>query len=255
MCKVLQYASLRNAACAAALLAAPFIVSPEAYAEETWSGWYVSGSAGAEVVEDSDFESTSGVDVRKGESTFDPGHRLSGAFGYGWNNIRAEGEISWRRIEMDSIEYDHFTARGTPLPGALVDSINNSVSADGTGTMLVLMANAWYDLDTGTDWAPYIGGGLGMAKVKFDVDVSLTIPPLAPGASPISRSISGDDADWVFAYQIGAGIGYRLSDSVVIQSGYRFMRTSDLELKWDDGSTVESKVEAHGFEVGVRYRF
>ena len=81
MCKVLRYASLRNAACAAALLAAPFIVSPEAYAEETWSGWYVSGSAGAEFVADSDFESTSGVDVRKGESTFDPGHRLSGAFG------------------------------------------------------------------------------------------------------------------------------------------------------------------------------
>ena len=107
----------------------PFIFSPEAYAEEAQGGWYVSGNAGVGFVSDSDFESTLGVDVRKGESTFDPGHRLSGAFGYGWNNIRAEGEISWRRIEMDSIEYDHFTARGTPLPGALVDSINQLCEA------------------------------------------------------------------------------------------------------------------------------
>ncbi len=246
MFKVFRYA----AACAVALLVAPFIVSPEAYAEEMRSGWYVSGSVGAEFVSDADFEATSGVDVRKGESTFDPGLRLSGAFGYGWKNIRAEGEISWRRIEMDSIEYDHFTAGGNPLPGAVVDSINDSVSADGTGSMLVLMANAWYDLDTGTNFTPYIGGGLGVVNVKFDVDVSLTSP-----ATGRPVSISGDDSAWAFAYQIGAGIGYRLSDSVVIQLGYRFMNTNDFELIWDDGSTVKSDVQAHGLEVGIRYRF
>ena len=219
------------------------------------SGWYVSGNVTGEFTTNSDFESTLGENVRKGESSFDPGFGFSGAFGHGWKNIRVEGEISWSRIEMDSVEYDHIGYQGVPLPGPFIDLINDSVRVDGTGSSLALIANGWYDLDTGTNFLPYVGGGLGATNVNFDVDVALTLPPLAPGADPTLRNITGNDSDWVFTYQIGGGIGYRLNDSVVIQLGYRFVRTGDLELIWDDGSTVESKVETHSFEAGIRYRF
>lgn len=163
MRKVFRYASLRNAACAIALWVAPlFIVSPEAYAEETRGGWYVSGSGGVEFVADAIFKSTSGVDVRKGEVSFKPGPRLSGALGYGWNNFRVEGEISWRRFKTDSLRYNHFTVQGNPLPGPLVDSINNdSVKEDGTANLMTLMAKVWYDFETGGKWFPYVGGGVG----------------------------------------------------------------------------------------------
>ena len=258
MRRVFRYVSLRNAACAIALWVAPlFIVSPEAYAEETRGGWYVSGSGGVEFVADAIFKSTSGVDVRKGEVSFKPGPRLSGALGYGWNNFRVEGEISWRRFKTDSLRYNHFTVQGNPLPGPVIDAINPTVRVDGTGSMWVLMANAWYDFDTGTNWTPYIGGGLGMLNVDFEVEVALTIPSLPPLTSqPISRVTGGKDDDWVFAWQVGAGIGYRLSDTVVIQLGYRFLDSSTIQFEWANGTKIDDPhAHDHGVEVGIRYRF
>lgn len=255
--KMLRYANIGKAVFALAVLVAPFIASPEVDAEQARSGWYVSGSAGVEFVTDAPFKSTSDSGVRRGEVTFDPGPRLSGALGREWGNFRVEGEIAWRRFKLDSLRYNHFTVAGNPLPDAVIDSINPTVSADGTGSMWILMANAWYDFDTGTKWTPYIGGGLGMLNIRFEVGGSLTVPPLPPVTTqPTDSTFSGDDTDWVFAYQIGAGVGYRLNDSVVIQFGYRFLDSSTIEFRWEDGTKIDDPhAHNHGLEVGFRYRF
>ena len=89
------------------------------------------------------------------------------------SRVKSRGDGS-RRIPSDTIISP---SKGNPLPGPVVDAINPTVSVDGTGSMWVLMANAWYDFDTGTNWTPYIGGGLGMLNVDFEVEVALTIPP------------------------------------------------------------------------------
>ncbi len=249
--------SVGKVICALAVLSAPFIALPVAHAEEARGGWYVSGGGGMEFVADSVFKSTSETGVRRGDVTFEPGPRLSGALGREWGNFRVEGEISWRRFKLDSLRYNHFTVAGNPLPGAVIDAINPTVSADGTGSMWILMANAWYDFDTGTNWTPYIGGGLGMLNIRFEVGGSLTVPPLPPlTTQPVNRTFGGDDTDWVFAFQVGAGVGYRLSDSVVIQLGYRFMDSSTIEFQWEDGTKIDDPhAHNHGLEVGIRYRF
>ena len=167
MRKVLWRPGFRNVVCAVALLVAPFIVSPEAHAEEMQSGWYVSGNVTGEFTTNSDFESTLGENVRKGESSFDPGFGFSGAFGHGWKNIRVEGEISWSRIEMDSVEYDHIVSQGVPLPGPFIDLINDSARVDGTGSSLALMANGWYDLDTRHEFSPVCRRWFGGDECRF----------------------------------------------------------------------------------------
>lgn len=257
MYKMLWYANVRKAVLALVVLAAPFIVSPKSHAEQTRSGWYVSGAAGVEFVADSAFKVTTDTGVRRGDVTFKPGPRLGGALGREWGNFRVEGEISWRRFKVDSLRYNYFVVAGNPLPGAVIDSINSTVSVDGTGSMWLLMANAWYDFDTGTKWVPYIGGGLGMLNIRFEVGGSLTVPPLPPLTSqPTGHTFGGDDTDWVFAFQIGAGVGYRLSDSVVIQLGYRFLDSSTIEFQWENGTKVDDPhAYNHVLEVGIRYRF
>ena len=50
----------------------------------------------------SDFESA----VTRGQTDFDSGLGYSAAVGFGWGALRMEGEASWRRTDIDSIEYD-----------------------------------------------------------------------------------------------------------------------------------------------------
>ncbi len=76
---------------------------------------------------------------------------------------------------------------------------------------------------------------------------------MPPGTVPDISTV-----DTVFAYHFGAGVGYRLTDNVILQAGYRFQAASDLEFEGENpgGSVrVESSLRAHLLEVGVRYRF
>ena len=64
--------------------------------------------------------------------------------------------------------------------------------------------------------------------------------------------------DTVLAYHFGAGVGYRLTDNVILQAGYRLQAASDLEFDGRNAAgnvKVTSGLRAHFLEIGVRYRF
>ena len=77
---------------------------------------------------------------------------------------------------------------------------------------------------------------------------------LPPGTVP-----DLSDTDTVFAFQLGAGIGYQYSDNITFQLGYRMLNASDLEFSGKSamGSTATATTEmlVHLFEIGIRYRF
>ena len=74
-----------------------------------------------------------------------------------------------------------------------------------------------------------------------------------PAAPPLSTT------DTAFAYQIGGGIGYALSDSTTLQVGYRLQMVNGLSYggSSDDGLTISSNTDLriHFLEIGIRYRF
>ena len=245
---------IRKVVCAVALLwLAPFVFSPEAYAARG-SGLYLAADLGMALSSTSDFQSA----VTRGQTDFDSGLGYSAAVGLGWGGLRMEGEAFWRRTDIDSIAYDQFTAAGFTLPPAAIDVINDNIKIKGTRSTLDLMANAWYDLDVGAGFMPYFGGGLGVQYVRFDVDLPLDLPPI-PGlpssAFNVLRGLGGDDGDWVLAYQVGAGVGYRLMDTLVVHVGYRYMGAGDPKLKWITGAPVKSDAGNHVFRAGVRIGF
>ena len=107
------------------------------------------------------------------------------------------------------------------------------------------MVNAYYDLDLGSPWKPYLGGGIGAAVVGFyDAGVD--------GFGNFS-----DDEDLVFAFQAAAGIGYEFTDNLTLYGGYRFLGTTEPELETHDGANTDfdSEFYSHNIEVGFRFTF
>ena len=102
-----------------------------------------------------------------------------------------------------------------------------------------LMLNAYYDIDTGTKLSPYIGAGIGYAKVE----------------GKLTENISGHQYqssmdDNTFAWQVGTGLGYAITENITIDAGYRYMDYGS----FDEGFS-ELDTNAHEIHLGARYTF
>jgi outer membrane immunogenic protein len=153
-----------------------------------------------------------------GDMETDSGFAFGGVLGHKWAfGLRAEGEISFRQNDLDNI---------------------NGASVNGDTSAFSVMGNAWYDIFTGTPFVPYVGGGLGLARVRLD-----------------SSTLDVDDSDMVFAWQIGGGVGYEISPGVVISGDYRYFETADASLQDDVGFRFDQEYKAHSIMFGLRGHF
>ncbi len=203
-------------------------------------GWYVSGGVGPAFLQDSSSTATDpSLGTADFDTEFDPGFGVHGAVGHSWDGFRLEGEVSYRKNDVDTLTVTSTTGAISSLN---LDTLG-SFDADGDVSALGFMANAWYDFDTGSPWKPFIGGGVGTARISLN-DISSSTISLA------------DDEDQVFAYQAGAGIGYELTPTVIVSLGYRFFGTSDPEFTAVNGTTTfDGEYRSHNVEVGVRFLF
>ena len=98
-----------------------------------------------------------------------------------------------------------------------------------------VMLNGYYDIKTDTKLTPYVGAGIGFAKTKAML-------------SALGASDSIDDNR--FAWQLGVGVGYMVTDNVTVDAGYRYVDYGDIS---EEGVDVETT--AHELYVGARYSF
>ncbi len=191
------------------------------------------------------------------------GFKVAGVVGYEFGGgLRAEGELFFARSEVARLTYEGVNASEE----ALTERVN--VPIGGTVDQLGGFANLWYDFAFGADWLPFVGGGLGFIRIdqsRLDYDSNRLVqeiakrlaggqaPPYPAGFVPEISTV-----DNVFAWHLGAGLGYRLDDNVILQAGYRFQAASGLGF---DGSNafgtvdVETAMRIHFLEIGIRYRF
>lgn len=185
--------------------------------------WYVSGAGGATWFEEADSESN-GTTF---ESTFDTGYVFSGAAGRAFGNgFRAEGEFGYRQSSLDEIKVNS----------------GNTFNAEGDVSALSFMANGFYDFDVGMKIKPYVGGGIGAARVSAN-DVRIG------GAQLV------DDSDVVFAYQAVGGLGYDLTTNLTAFAEYRYFATVDPTFNATGGGDFDSQFMSHNALLGVRYHF
>lgn len=114
--------------------------------------------------------------------------------------------------------------------------------------------NGYVDLFTSHGFTPYIGGGVGAARVRMG-DIRYTDYPAAGGS--VSGSYNGD-AQWNFAWNLQAGVGFEVSPNMVIDANYRFVDLGDAKSKTipaaaGDGKVKFKDLQAHEVRVGFRY--
>ena len=220
------------------------------------------------------------------------GYRVSGVIGREFSNgLRLDWELFFAKAKVDKLIYKGRTTT-VPQLGTIDIPGDHSIPVSGSASQLGAMVNLWYDFNPGSKWRPYIGGGFGLVKVDWG-DVKYNRNEVAQGAADqlallqcanpaaLPPGVTPDlcrqgvmagaatlppgtvpelsDTDSVFAFQLGAGVGYAYSDALTIQVGYRMLNASDLEFSGKSamGSTATATTEmlVHLFEIGIRYRF
>ena len=258
-------------------------------AQAQQSNWYIGGSVPLMFIDDSETTNTTtfgqGGNAPTLDSTIksehDTGIKLGGSVGYHFDNgLRVEGEIFYARAKISKLTNTKLSLSGLPvsIPFPLPESVEIPVS--GTAKQLGGMVNVWYDFDTGDALTPYIGGGIGLVRidqgdVKFDTNAvkdAITEAGATWAGTDVARqgqlAVLGPLAavdvpepsatDTVFAYQIGAGVGYALTDVTTLQLGYRLQAVNGLEftgMNAGASTRAETDLLIHFLEIGVRYRF
>lgn len=210
------------------------------------------------------------------------GFAVRGMAGYAFpSGFRVEAEIDYRKHNTDQMDVKSpgsLVETAAPLvaqkvnagAGATIyaDPANTSYSdlqaphqqlavnavtqepqgVDGAFSMLAFMANVDYDFDMGSPWKPYVGGGLGLAIISLDAESASTGDSLV------------DDSDSVFAYQVGAGIGYEFplpeGRSVTVSLDWRYFGTQTPTFTGDiTGNEFDAEISGHDIGIGLIYGF
>ncbi|WP_041466370.1 outer membrane protein [Chlorobaculum parvum] len=158
-------------------------------------GAYISGSIGIGIPEKSNFDGY--------KYEMETGLALNGAIGYDFGDTRLEAAVGYQKHDFKNYDDDL--------------------------SLLTVMANAYYDIDTGSDITPYLMAGAGWAHVDS----------------------SWDESDDVFAWQVGAGLGFKVADCTTLDLGYRYLRPN----KFDLGEGDNTKWAVHNIMLGLRYNF
>lgn len=215
-----------------AFLGAAFAISLPAVAFAA-DGLYVGAGAGLNVVRDAStsFQGGTAAGVSR---TMDLDAGFTGVLTTGYkfsSGIRTELEAGFRRNTVKSLD-------GT--------------AADGSLRSLSLMGNVLYDFNTGTPWMPYVGAGIGTAKLS-----AKTIRGGTAAGSPIAGTTI-DGTTTKLAYQGIVGVAYNVNDNLALTADYRYFATSKPSFSAIPAATttgVKSAYGSHNILAGLRYTF
>lgn len=165
------------------------------------------------------------------KTEYDRGWGAGANLGYQFNNgFRTEVELGYRTNDIDK----------TKLKSGFAAADGTKLDASGDLNAISLMGNVWYNFNRNGTVQPYIGGGLGVARVELN-DYEIEGVNIA------------DDDDTVPAYQVGAGLDFMLGDRTALGIGYRYFGTKDPEFQIN--SKLRTEYEAHSVLASLRYRF
>lgn len=112
-----------------------------------------------------------------------------------------------------------------------------------------LMVNAYYDYQLTDNFMPYIGGGLGYAHIKTTGSVFMPISVWNTSYSDTVR-----DTDDNFAWNLAVGAGYKVTENITADLGYRYTNYGDIKGNSPTGSS-KYNLDSHELYLGGRYTF
>lgn len=176
-----------------------------------------------------DMEGGAAAGLPGGDANRRDGFIAGGAAGYEIGPWRAELDLDYSHNDMGS--------------GSNVFVDGGSRGLEGHSSNFSFMVNAFYDIETGTHWTPYVGFGIGGAELTLD-NVRTT------AGTAITNS-----SDLEFAYQPIVGISYQIDPNWSVNAEYRYFSSTDASLSYAPGGKFSVSNESHNFLIGVTYRF
>ena len=120
-----------------------------------------------------------------------------------------------------------------------------------------IMLNGYVDFKTKPRLVPYIGGGLGYARIQVKADGVLE-KLMLPGGSYQDIPTVGSDHRSHFAWNLQAGLSWWFNDHFAAEVGYRYAHLGYVKSFNADETTYTSakyKIATHELAVGLRYTF
>lgn len=198
-----------------------------------YQGWYISLEAGVNVLDDSDVDNDTIDPTFLGgfaptSASFDTGWAGMLSMGHSWGDLRAEVELAYRSNDLDS-----FNVQGADFGGG------------GVFEEFAVMGNLVYDWRLSDRWSLALGGGIGMDQIHYDNESGWHTVPIR-------------DVEWVFAWQLIAGLNYEIDNQNTLFVNYRYFNAGDAEFTEADGfgdlhNDSYDDITKHAVTIGWRH--
>ena len=232
------------------------IMPPPAYAPplvvEDFGGWYLRGDIGFSNQRVSRLNNA--LDATATTSVQNLGFNTAGIFGLGVgykvNN--------WFRADVTG-EYrgnsQFFGTDSITFPGGFGTDTYHATKSE-----WVVLANAYVDLGTWWCMTPFIGAGVGGARVSI---ANFTDQGIVSGGPPVASLAFGDNVSkWNLAWALHAGVAYKVTPNFTVELAYRYLDMGDGltgDLRTFDGvnninnPTTFKNITSHDLKLGVRW--
>jgi opacity protein-like surface antigen len=220
---------------------------------EDFGGWYLRGDIGFSNQHVSRLNNV--LDAANTTSVQNLGFNTAGIFGLGVG-YRVN---NWFRADVTG-EYrgnsQFFGTDAITYPGGVGTDTYHATKSE-----WVVLANAYVDLGTWWCMTPFIGAGVGTARVGISNFTDQGIANNGGGALP-GLAFGDNTAKWNLAWALHAGVAYKVTPNFTVELAYRYLDMGDGltgDLRTFDGTnnivnpTTFKGITSHDLKIGVRW--
>ncbi|MCI4588938.1 porin family protein [Sphingobium sp. BYY-5] len=217
--------------CFAGFLGLP-VLSTSAHAQEDDKGIYAVARAGMAVSPDQKLDS---ADLPS-SATFDEKTKYKSGFtgelggGYDFGMFRIEQSAGYMSLKAKGLNQDDFTG-------------------EGRNKAMFVQLGGYVDIPLSSMIEPYVGGGVGVARVDAQ---------LSRSDSLLGTTSNYSGKDWGLLWHVDAGVGVKVAPKVTVELGARYTQVSSLKFDGVSGgqaTTFEPTMRTISGTMGVRYKF
>jgi opacity protein-like surface antigen len=229
---------------------------PQYYAPppiEDFGGWYLRGDIGFSNQKVDRLNNV--LDANNTTSIQSLGFNTAGIFGLGagyqfnhWFRADVTGEYRGNSqfFGTDQISY----------PGGVGTDTYHATKSE-----WLVLANAYVDLGTWWCMTPFVGAGVGTARVSIANFTDQGIANNGGGALP-GLALADNVAKWNFAWALHAGVAYKVNPNFTVELAYRYLNMGDGltgDLRTFDGTnaifnpTTFKNITSQDLMLGVRW--
>jgi opacity protein-like surface antigen len=209
------------------------VIVEEAVIYEQGTGFYGTVGLGATWANDINGRVNKKDGTRRGiELETEGGFSLDAGIGYDFGPLRTELTYVYNRTAVNDIKRNN----------------NWDSTRTNGGNQNGIMASAYWDINTGSRWTPYIGGGIGWINQSMGNNTLVRVG----GNGTTNRINTGSGSDDLFGWQAKAGVAYGLNWNTDIYGEVVYQGAESFRAGRTSYDAIDN---SWGFKIGARYRF